>query len=63
MLVAKVVPQVIAFPGQGQKRGHDVGHHPVDVEGEAIFGNRGLWPLHFGDDHRGGFTGIALQPA
>ena len=34
VLVAEVVPLVIAFPGQGQKGGHDVGHHPVDVEGQ-----------------------------
>lgn len=40
VLVSEVVPLVIAFPGQGQKGGHDVGHHPVDVEGQLIFGKR-----------------------
>ncbi len=40
VLVAEVVAPVVAFPGQGQEGGHDVGHHPVDVEGQAV---RGIW--------------------
>ena len=40
VLVAEVVPLVIALPGQGQKGGHDVGHHPVDVEGQLILGKQ-----------------------
>ena len=48
-----MVPLVVAFPGQGEESGHDVGHHPVDIKGQLISGKKGLRPLHFGDDHRG----------
>ena len=47
VLVAQVVPLVVAFPGQGQEGGHDVGHHPVDVEGQLIFGKRAGWTRSF----------------
>ena len=41
VLVAEMVPLVVAFPGQGQEGGHDVGHHPVDIKGQAVPGDLG----------------------
>ena len=45
VLVAQVVAAVEALPGQVQEGGHDVGHHPVDVEGQAVLGDEG--EIHF----------------
>ena len=40
VLVAQVVAAVVALPGQVQEGGHDVGHHPVDVEGQGVSGEK-----------------------
>ena len=39
VLVAQMVAAVVALPGQGEEGGHDVGHHPVDVEGQGVQGD------------------------
>jgi hypothetical protein len=50
MLIAEMVPLVVALPDQDKEGGHDVGHHPVDVEGQVVFGDRGFGHLHVGKD-------------
>ena len=45
VLVAQMVAAVVALPGQVQEGGHDVGHHPVDVEGQGVQGD-GSWRLY-----------------
>ena len=40
MLVAQMVAAIVTFPGQVQEGGHDVGHHPVDVESQGVQGER-----------------------
>ena len=39
VLVAQVVAAVVALPGQVQEGGHDVGHHPVNIEGQGVQGD------------------------
>ena len=60
VFVTQMVAPVVALPGQVQEGGHDVGHHPVDVEGQLVFGKRAYLIVHFDADHRKGFTMIAV---
>ncbi len=39
VFVAQVVAAVVALLGQVQEGGHDVGHHPVDIEGQGVQGD------------------------